>query len=152
MSVNRKYFAITVVVILLVIAGFMSYRVFLPVVAKPTPVPGFSADQAMQDVITQIDMGPRTPGSAAHTQFIPWVQSEFEKAGWTTEIQNVTVMGHDGQNIIAKRSSTAGKPVIVVGAHGTPVLWQPMTRIRPNAINQSLAQMMEHPVWPLSLV
>lgn len=82
--------------------------------ASSTPQP-FDGTRAYQDVVTQVEMGPRTPGSAAHQQVVDWIQSQAEDAGWQVEIQQTERMGHPVSNIIAKRGS--GKPWVILGAH-----------------------------------
>lgn len=119
MSLSRKLFAIAVVLMLLLGAGLMSYKIFLPEISTPTvePPQQFAGERALRDVTAQVALGPRTPGSQAHADFINWAQKEFEASGWTTEEQQVKVMEHDGTNIIARRAADSGKPVIIVGAH-----------------------------------
>ncbi|MHB8089568.1 MAG: M28 family peptidase [Anaerolineaceae bacterium] len=82
---------------------------------KPGPTQPFNADRAWQDVLAQMDMGPRTPGSEAHDQVVIYIQTELEKAGWKVEIQETERMGHPVRNIIAKRGS--GSPWVIFGAH-----------------------------------
>jgi glutaminyl-peptide cyclotransferase len=75
----------------------------------------FDGQRAYQDVLTQMDFGPRTVGSKAHDQALAWMQSELEKAGWDIEIQNAERMGHPIQNLVARRGNI---PVqIILGAH-----------------------------------
>jgi glutaminyl-peptide cyclotransferase len=75
----------------------------------------FYADRAWQDVLAQMKMGPRTPGSNAHQLVVEYIQKELKKAGWKVEIQQTERMGHPVQNIIAKRGS--GSPWVIFGAH-----------------------------------
>jgi glutaminyl-peptide cyclotransferase len=79
------------------------------------PLQTFNQDRAWQDVLAQMKMGPRTPGSEAHQQAVDYIQTELEKAGWKVEIQETERMGHPIQNIIAKRGS--GSPWVIFGAH-----------------------------------
>ena len=48
----------------------------------------FNGDSALQFAQTQIDFGPRIPGSKAHQQTVDWIQSKLKEYGWETEIQN----------------------------------------------------------------
>ncbi|PKO01402.1 MAG: hypothetical protein CVU43_13150 [Chloroflexi bacterium HGW-Chloroflexi-5] len=82
---------------------------------KPIPPQQFDADRAWLDVLAQLEMGPRTPGSEAHNQVVLYIQTELEKAGWKVEIQETERMGHPIRNIIAKRGS--GSPWVIFGAH-----------------------------------
>ncbi len=75
----------------------------------------FDAERAYQDVLTQMAFGPRTPGSAAHTQAVDWMVGELKTAGWQVEIQELEYQGQPVRNVIAKRGS--GTPWIILGAH-----------------------------------
>jgi Zn-dependent M28 family amino/carboxypeptidase len=82
-------------------------------------VPGsrsvFDGERAYADVQTQVDFGPRIPGSQGHAQVQEWMQAELESAGWQVEIQTSESMGHPVENIVAKRNDAA--PQIIIGAH-----------------------------------
>lgn len=82
---------------------------------QPKPPQQFDADRAWLDVLAQMEMGPRTPGSEAHNLVVLYIQTELEKAGWKVEIQETERMGHPIRNIIAKRGS--GSPWVIFGAH-----------------------------------
>lgn len=75
----------------------------------------FDAERALQDVVAQMELSPRTPGSEAHQLVIKYIQTELKKSGWQVEIQETERLGHPIQNIIAKRGS--GEPWIIFGAH-----------------------------------
>jgi glutaminyl-peptide cyclotransferase len=62
-----------------------------------------------------MSLGPRTPGSPAHTQVIEWMKTELAKSGWTVETQDTTQDGQPVHNVIAKRGS--GAPWTILGAH-----------------------------------
>ena len=100
--------------ILLVLIGF-----FLVIIAlkrpQEQPPAAFDADRAWNDLLVQMDFGPRTPGSLAHQQTREYIVSELKEAGWKVEIQESESMGHPIYNIIASRGS--GSPWIVLGAH-----------------------------------
>ncbi len=81
----------------------------------PQTIQAFDGDAAFRDVVTQVDMGPRVPGSPAHDQIVAWMVQQLQDAGWQTEIQNAERMGHPIQNVVAKRG--AGQPWIILGAH-----------------------------------
>jgi len=75
----------------------------------------FDGSHALADVQTQVDFGPRIPGTAGHDQIREWIRAELESAGWVVEVQQTERMGHPIFNIIAKRSAEA--PQIILGAH-----------------------------------
>jgi glutaminyl-peptide cyclotransferase len=78
-------------------------------------VPVFDGQRAYQDVAAQIKLGPRIPGTPAHAAEVEWIQSELKKAGWSTEVQETSALGHPVRNVIGKRGS--GQPWIILGAH-----------------------------------
>lgn len=75
----------------------------------------FDGARALADVQTQVDMGPRIPGSEGHTQIREWMREELVAAGWQVEIQESERMGHPIYNIVAKRNEEP--PQIILGAH-----------------------------------
>jgi glutaminyl-peptide cyclotransferase len=75
----------------------------------------FDGQRAYRDVQTQVDMGPRTPGSQGHAQVREWMRSELESAGWIVEVHESEHLGVPIYNIIAKRN--AEPPQIILGAH-----------------------------------
>jgi glutaminyl-peptide cyclotransferase len=81
----------------------------------------FDGDVAYQDVIHQVSLGPRIPGSLAHQLFLEWVRSELTKYHWQVEIQEGTLMGHRVQNVIARKGR--GAPWFILGAHYDSRLW-----------------------------
>jgi len=95
-------------ILLLSLSGWFVYRMLSPAIH-------FNGKRAYQDVLVQVNYGPRTPGSIAHTQTVVYIQQELERAGWDVNIQNSEWQGFPLQNIIASHSET-GLP-IVLGAH-----------------------------------
>lgn len=75
----------------------------------------FDGSRAYLDVQTQVDMGPRMPGSQGHAKVREWMRAELESAGWMVEVHESQRLGHPIYNIIAKRSEEA--PQIILGAH-----------------------------------
>lgn len=75
----------------------------------------FDGQRAYQDVIAQVELGPRTPQSVAHARFLVWLQSELEQAGWRVRIQNAEANGQPIHNVIAYRSDES--PYLLLGAH-----------------------------------
>ncbi len=99
------------IVILAAVVAYWYFSAFTGTAVHGT----FDGTRAYADVKTQVEMGPRTPGSSAHAQILSWMQSELEAAGWQATIQQTTAMGHPIQNLIATRSTQQSS--IVVGAH-----------------------------------
>jgi len=94
------------------ITSFMSQ----PPADNNEPVPlFFDGVRAYKDVQTQVDFGPRIPGSEGHASIREWMRAELESAGWKVEIQEAERMGHPIYNVIAKRNDAA--PQIIIGAH-----------------------------------
>lgn len=75
----------------------------------------FNAERAYQDVVYQVSLGPRTPGSEAHEKAIDYFRSELQKANWQVDVQYVEVNGQPLKNVIARRSDVP--PKIILGAH-----------------------------------
>jgi glutaminyl-peptide cyclotransferase len=104
----RFFIFISGVIIMLAFSGWLIYRIL-------SPAAHFDGKRAYQDVFNQVNFGPRTPGSIAHTQTVAYIQQELERAGWLVKIQNTEWLGFPVQNIIASRSGAAAQ--IIVGAH-----------------------------------
>lgn len=94
--------------LLIGLSGWLVYNRFHSIVH-------FNGQWAYKDVLVQVSLGARTPGSAAHAQAVVYIQQELEKAGWKVQIQATEWQGFSVQNIIASRSEIT--PRIVVGAH-----------------------------------
>jgi Zn-dependent M28 family amino/carboxypeptidase len=75
----------------------------------------FDGERAYQDVLAQMALGPRTPGSVGHTAVVSYIQDELSAARWQAELQPFTISGHDGVNVIGKFGQ--GQPWIILGAH-----------------------------------
>ena len=75
----------------------------------------FDSSRAYADVQTQVDFGPRIPGTDGHAKIRAWMQAELESAGWTVEIHETERMRHPVYNLIAKRGEA--DPQIILGAH-----------------------------------
>jgi len=75
----------------------------------------FNGQRAYTDVLTQVEMGSRSPGSIGHVQIREWMRSELESAGWVVEVHHTERLGHPIYNIIAKRNEEP--PQIILGAH-----------------------------------
>jgi glutaminyl-peptide cyclotransferase len=75
----------------------------------------FSGDRALEHVLNQVALGPRTPGSHAHSEVISYISNELKECEWEAEIQESTFSNHEIKNIIARRGSI-DQPLIL-GAH-----------------------------------
>lgn len=75
----------------------------------------FDSQRAYEDVIYQVSLGPRTPGSAAHSQAVEWMKNVLEKNGWKVSVQETTQNGQPVRNVIASRGE--GSPWRIIGAH-----------------------------------
>jgi Zn-dependent M28 family amino/carboxypeptidase len=95
-------------ILLIGILGWLVYNSLLPHTH-------FVGQRAYQDVLSQVSLGARTPGSVAHAQALAFIQLELEEAGWRNRIQTTEWDGFSIQNIIASRSEVT--PRIIIGAH-----------------------------------
>ena len=75
----------------------------------------FDSSRAYQDVVFQVDLGPRVPGEEAHKLIIEWMDSELTSNDWAVEQQEINYKGKKITNIIAKRDEGTG--YILLGAH-----------------------------------
>lgn len=101
---------------LIVLAVSLSGLYFWQVSRLHRPRPqAFDAQRAYQDVVYQVSLGPRTPGSDAHEQAINYYRSELQEVNWLVEVQYVEVNGHLLKNVIARRSDVP--PQVILGAH-----------------------------------
>ncbi|NLG72859.1 MAG: M28 family peptidase [Chloroflexi bacterium] len=75
----------------------------------------FDGERALEDVVFQVDLGPRTVGSEAHTRAVAWMVEEAEKAGWDVEVQETSRMNQPIRNVIARWGR--GEPLVIIGAH-----------------------------------
>jgi hypothetical protein len=115
---NRRLLWLFVVLGLIVLAGgAAAYYLW---VTPGTPVePGvFDGERAYADVIVQVEMGPRVPGSAGHDALIEWASASLETAGWEIEVQESVFHGTPIRNLIARRGELdPGAEWILLGAH-----------------------------------
>ncbi len=75
----------------------------------------FDGERAYQDVLSQMALGPRLPGSEAHAQTRAWILNTLQDNDWQAESLPAQAMGHDLYNLVGKRG--AGRPWIIFGAH-----------------------------------
>jgi Zn-dependent M28 family amino/carboxypeptidase len=101
----------------------MSFRLLILTVilsllsaCKESNNPQFNGNNALEFAQTQMDFGPRTPGSTAHQQTVDWIQSKLREFNWETEIQSEQIPVTLIQNIIGKREGSDDS-WIVIAAH-----------------------------------
>jgi glutaminyl-peptide cyclotransferase len=75
----------------------------------------FDASRAYDLIRYQMDLGPRIPGSEAHSKIIDWMVNELKNTGWSVEVTQDTLLGKSINNVVAKKGS--GSPWILLGAH-----------------------------------
>lgn len=98
----------------LLLVGVLAWYVFSYWSEKSIPSE-FDGQRALADVVTQVNFGPRIPGSEGHARFQEWLGSELKANGWSVEIQYSTRNGHPVENILARRGPAS--PEIILGAH-----------------------------------
>lgn len=101
--------------IIIAFGGILIWTGFSPRTRPESASVKFDGERAYQDILRQTEMGPRTPGSAAHAQARAWMQIELIKAGWQVEEQVFDALGHRGYNLIASHGEPS--PEIILGAH-----------------------------------
>lgn len=111
-SGHKTAFLIALLTLLAGTAFFVFYRL---TAGSPQPTGQFDAARSYNDVIAQIALGPRTPGSRAHEDVIAYIREELAQADWVVSVQQVDVDGHTVQNIIATHGISENP--IILGAH-----------------------------------
>ncbi|MEJ2349667.1 MAG: M28 family peptidase [Anaerolineales bacterium] len=113
---DRKILILGFVFLVVLISGWGMYHF---VFQDTSTSPKFDGERAFEDARYQTGLGPRIPGSIAHSQVVDWITSQLSSEGWQTSLQETTMMGHPVKNIIARRLSSQNKglPWIIIGAH-----------------------------------
>jgi glutaminyl-peptide cyclotransferase len=75
----------------------------------------FNGDRALEDVIYQVSLGPRTLGSDAHAKTSQWIADRLVDQGWRVALQEGEENNVRIKNIVGEMGS--GSPWIIVGAH-----------------------------------
>ncbi|MEZ0395193.1 MAG: M28 family peptidase [Anaerolineales bacterium] len=107
---KRKTLLLLSLLGLLVVGSLLLARSLSPAARR-----AFDGRRAYADVIYQVNLGPRVPGSPAHAQAIAWIRSELERAGWQVSIQESEWNGQPVHNLLARRSDEP--PALLLGAH-----------------------------------
>jgi glutaminyl-peptide cyclotransferase len=70
---------------------------------KPTKVeitaPDFDASSAFNFVKTQVEFGPRVPGTATHLACADWLETTMKNFGATVQVQKAGLLDREGKNI-----------------------------------------------------
>ncbi|MFL7894374.1 MAG: M28 family peptidase [Anaerolineales bacterium] len=77
----------------------------------------FDQERAFDDLVYQVNLGPRVVGSEAHQQFRHWIIKSLTDIGWDVQEQALDYAGQEVFNIIAKREPNNEFPWIILGAH-----------------------------------
>lgn len=75
----------------------------------------FDGHRAYRNAEYQVNLGPRIPGSEAHSKTIQWISGNLMRNGWQVNLQEELVGDTIIRNVIAKSGS--GQPWILLGAH-----------------------------------
>src|SRR5690606_22907437 len=78
--------------------------------------PDFDGERAYDDLLAQMALGPRIPGSSGHTAAGDLILATLDDLGWAAEEQPLSYQGVEGRNLIARANEGAG-PIIILGAH-----------------------------------
>lgn len=93
---------------------------FPTVTIESTPSPlsslEFDGDEAYEQLLNQMDFGPRWPGSPGHTAVGDYVVEQLKEYGWEVEEQYLPYQSLSARNIIGKKNIGAG-PITLIGAH-----------------------------------
>jgi glutaminyl-peptide cyclotransferase len=113
---DRKILILGFVFLVILISGWGVYHFSFQ---NTDTLSEFNGERAFEAAGYQTGLGPRVPGSTAHSQVVDWITSQLSSEGWQTSLQETTMMGHSVKNIIAKRpaSQNEGLPWIIIGAH-----------------------------------
>ena len=118
---SRRLLIFLVLAIVLLIGG--GAAVFLLVINPGVDEPAvFDGQRAFSDVEYQVSLGPRLPGSAAHSQAVSWMEVQLSENNWDVEIQETTYQNQPIRNVIGRRSNP-GKPWVILGAHYDSRFW-----------------------------
>jgi glutaminyl-peptide cyclotransferase len=71
-------------------------------ILKKVIVPSFDADSAYNFVKTQVDIGPRIPGTAAHSKCADYLTTKLKSFGFEVIVQKGTVQTYDGKKFSLK--------------------------------------------------
>ena len=116
---NKKTILILSLIILIPIIALLTY-LGLQTRNNLEKKEEFDGERAYLDVVIQMDLGPRTPGSTAHEQTVEYILQQLTTTGWTVQQQEVMVDGKALKNIVASRGDKQVDEQadwIILGAH-----------------------------------
>ena len=125
MRTTRFPYIITLVVILLVLGSILVWQ------PQPTQQPShpdqpldttFDRNRAYQDVVAQMDFGPRITGTEGNLNCAAYIVEQLEQSHWAVEFQNFTYRDTQVRNIIGHANVGKGS-VVVLGAHYDTRRW-----------------------------
>jgi len=103
-------------IIFLVLTMLLVFFIIIKIFGNIKETISFSGENALDLVKTQVDFGPRIPGSEAHQMTVDFIQTNLQDNGWTVEIQIDQHGDYKIQNVIGKNEQT-GTPWIIIAAH-----------------------------------
>jgi len=103
-------------IIFLVITILLILLIIIKIISSNKEGTSFSGENALDLVKTQVEFGPRIPGSEAHQRTVEFIRTNLQENGWTVEIQNDNNGDYKIQNVIGK-SEHAATPWIILAAH-----------------------------------
>lgn len=74
------------------------------------PAPKFDEDSAYLFVKTQVDFGPRVPGTVPHAKCAEYLISKLKSFGWGVQMQNGNITTYDGKKFTLKNIIASYKP------------------------------------------
>mgnify|MGYP001821739333 CR=1 FL=1 len=85
---------------------------------KKIEVPVFNPDSSYAHIQTQVDFGPRIPGSSAHQQCATWLEEKFRSYGLAASIQRGVATTYDRKrfnimNVIASHKPDAPERILL---------------------------------------
>lgn len=98
------------------------------------PVPAFNSDSALHYLQTQVEFGPRVPGTDAHAKCADYLFQKLKSFGLQTQIQSETITTFDNKkfrlkNIIAEYKPEAKQRVLLL-AHWDTRPWADHDSVR----------------------
>ena len=100
---------------LLIFAGLIVLVLVVGLVFTPPAGKSFEGERAFIAAQSQMNFGPRTPGSDSHQKWLVWAEEELQLNGWSVNQQDGYFRGKHIQNRIAKKGSSG--PLVILGAH-----------------------------------
>jgi Zn-dependent M28 family amino/carboxypeptidase len=82
---------------------------------KTTISKGFDETRSFADLVYQVNLDPRIPGSIAHAKTIQYIGEQLKAAGWAVNYQQQKILGIGLTNVIGSWGESA--PWVLIGAH-----------------------------------